>query len=285
MTIEEMIAAAVEGDEVASTPPTGRIVCIRLADTTVVDGNELARGRVLVPDGWTGTEALTSWWGPAMDELVIEPAEIAAVEIDGNGGRELRNTERDTGTRRGENGQRWIANVIDRLRLRRRQTLRVGVDIDGVITRKDWERDPWRELNGWEVLEPLDPEGLAELRRRTHTHKWEVYAITSRPASPGRTVQHQTRRWLTEHDAYELSPVMNPDGRRARVAAALELHWLIDDTWDNCSTTALETDTRVIWIAPKADWDEHDVGGTPNLEASETLREAIELIDQQRVQR
>ena len=122
------------------------------------------------------------------------------------------------------------------------------------------------------------------MRRRTHTHKWEVYAITSRPASPGRTVQHQTRRWLTKHDAYELSPVMNPDGRRARIAAALELDWLIDDTLDNCRTTALETDTRAIWIASPEE-EEADIRTVPNLSVRENLSKAIELIDRQRLAR
>ena len=148
----------------------------------------------------------------------------------------------------------WTMRMTAQLPTRRIRgaVLRVGIDIDGVIASDAWERPPWTIVNGWEQSEVLDAEGLATAVERTRSGAWETYAITARPAGPGRTVQRQTQRWLQEHDAGELSVIVDP-GNRARIARALALDWLIDDHLEHCCCTALETDAQAVWIHPHPD--------------------------------
>ena len=128
--------------------------------------------------------------------------------------------------------------------------LRVGLDIDGVIASTAWERPPWTEPDGWEASAVLDADALAAVVAHVDAARWEAYAITARPAGPGRSVQQQTRRWLHAHRAGALSVVLDP-GNRAAIASALALDWLVDDYLESCTATALETGARAIWIAPR----------------------------------
>ena len=42
----------------------------------------------------------------------------------------------------------------------------------------------------------LDADALAAVVAHVDAARWEAYAITARPAGPGRSVQQQTQRWL-----------------------------------------------------------------------------------------
>ena len=108
---------------------------------------------------------------------------------------------------------------------------------------------------------------------------WEAYAITARPAGPGRSVQQQTQRWLQRHGAGELSVVLDP-GNRAAVASALALDWLVDDYLESCSATALETDARAIWIAPRPTPDALRQAEASGCAHAFGLAEAVALIEQ-----
>ena len=128
--------------------------------------------------------------------------------------------------------------------------LRVGLDIDGVIASTAWGRPPWTVPNGWGRSLLLDADALAAVVAHVDAARWEAYAITARPAGPGRSVQQQTQRWLHGHGAGALSVVLDP-GNRAAIASALALDWLVDDYLESCTATALETGARAVWIAPR----------------------------------
>ena len=101
---------------------------------------------------------------------------------------------------------------------------------------------------GWEQRPVLDAEGLAELAHRARSDAWEVYAITARPTSPGSTTQQQTRRRFEQHDACELSVIVDRR-KRVEIARGLELDWFVDDTLEQCCAVQLETSAVAIWIA------------------------------------
>ena len=69
--------------------------------------------------------------------------------------------------------------------------LRVGLDIDGVIASTAWERPPWTVPNGCWERSLLDADALAAVVAHVDAARWEAYAITARPAGPGRSVQQQ----------------------------------------------------------------------------------------------
>ena len=157
--------------------------------------------------------------------------------------------------------------------------LRMGIDIDGVLASTGWKTPPWELENGWEDARLLDAEGLRHAVHMTEAGAWETYAITARPTGPGRTVQAQTRRWLERHGAGMLSVIVEP-GNRAVIARALDLDWLVDDNFDNCTTTALETDTRVVWVDPTADAAQQRDAQLAGCLWAENLADALDLIEE-----
>ena len=145
----------------------------------------------------------------------------------------------------------WLARLAFGFRASpHTRPLRVGLDIDGVIASTAWVRPPWTVVNGWEASSVADADALAAVVAHVDAARWEAYAITARPAGPGRSVQQQTQRWLHRHGAGALSVVLDP-GNRAAIASALALDWLVDDYLESCTATALETGARAVWIAPR----------------------------------
>ena len=156
--------------------------------------------------------------------------------------------------------------------------LRVGLDIDGVIASTAWERPPWTVPNGWEMSPLLDPDALAAVVAHVDAARWETYAITARPAGPGRSVQQQTQRWLHRHGAGALSVVLDP-GNRAAIASALALDWLVDDYVESCTATALETSARAVWIARRPAVDSLRQAEASGCLYASGLADAVALIE------
>lgn len=171
--------------------------------------------------------------------------------------------------------RRWRNDLMQRLENR---TLRVGIDVDGVMADARWKRPPWDATNGWEQLPLLDGQGLARAVDHVRRNRWEAYAITARPAARGRSVQQQTRRWLAAHDALELSVVIDP-GNRAAIARALALDWVIDDTLEQCCHTTLETPARAIWIAPEPSTEQLRETEFAGCDQAANLSAAIDIIE------
>jgi hypothetical protein len=111
----------------------------------------------------------------------------------------------------------------------------------------------WREIQAtpdfWTTLKPLDPTAIPRIRALSVLHRWEVVFITQRPHTAGETVQCQTQRWLIQQ-GFELPSVLVLRGSRGKVADALHLDFVIDDSPQNCVDILAESRTRAILVLP-----------------------------------
>jgi phosphoglycolate phosphatase-like HAD superfamily hydrolase len=167
----------------------------------------------------------------------------------------------------------------------RRTAFRVAVDMDGVLAdldgalrnRRHETRDShgvarrvvdavkevlttagaehvalWEEIRQvdsfWESLEETEPECVARLAKVAREHQWEVIFLTRRPEVTGDTSQRQTQRWLQAR-GFELPSVFVVQGSRGQIAAALDLHAVVDDDLENCLDVAALSNARPILVS------------------------------------
>ena len=114
----------------------------------------------------------------------------------------------------------------------------------------------WRAIeatpNFWTTLRPIEPGAVERLYQLTGELNWEVFFITQRPGTAGRTVQWQTHKWLVEQGF--LTPSVIPlSGGRGKAASALRLDYLVDDTPQNCLDVLADSAARSILLV-----DPHD---------------------------
>jgi hypothetical protein len=113
------------------------------------------------------------------------------------------------------------------------------------------QRRLWQHIetleNFWETLVEIEPGAIARLGRLAADLQWEVIFLTKRPASAGATSQVQTQRWL-ESKGFALPSVYVVQGSRGRIAAALALDFVIDDTPENCLDVAIDSRARSILV-------------------------------------
>jgi hypothetical protein len=81
--------------------------------------------------------------------------------------------------------------------------------------------------------------------------------LTKRPETAGATAQLQTQRWLQAR-GFELPSVFVVQGSRGRIAAALDLHIVVDDRPENCLDVILDSKARAILV-----WRESQNGVPP----------------------
>jgi hypothetical protein len=114
----------------------------------------------------------------------------------------------------------------------------------------------WRAIEAtpdfWATLQPIEPGAVARLYQLTGELNWEVFFITQRPGTAGRTVQAQTHTWLVQQGF--LTPSVIPlSGGRGKAASALRLDYLVDDTPQNCVDVLSDSAARAILLV-----DPHD---------------------------
>jgi hypothetical protein len=101
--------------------------------------------------------------------------------------------------------------------------------------------------NFWETLNELEPGVLPRLAAIAAERRWEVIFLTKRPATAGSTAQVQTQRWL-ESKGFPLPSVYVVQGSRGRIAASLNLEFVIDDTPANCLDVVVDSEARAILV-------------------------------------
>lgn len=116
----------------------------------------------------------------------------------------------------------------------------------------DWRFDRiWQEVSStpdfWTTLPPLDASAVARIHELAGRYAWEVFFVTQRPATAGETVQRQTQRWLVHH-GFELPTVLVLRGSRGKVAEALHLDFLVDDSLRNCVDILSESQTQPLLV-------------------------------------
>ncbi|MYD85401.1 MAG: hypothetical protein F4130_12815 [Acidobacteria bacterium] len=126
---------------------------------------------------------------------------------------------------------------------------------DGAIS-PALERRIWGDIqsteNFWTTLDPLEPGLIAALHDRAVEDGWDTFFVTQRPATAGDGVQRQTQRWLAEQ-GFPLPAVIVHRASRGRLAAALELDYLVDDTVAHCVDVLEVARTRPIFVCRKPD--------------------------------
>jgi hypothetical protein len=123
------------------------------------------------------------------------------------------------------------------------------------------QRKLWRHVesieNFWETLDELEPGVVRRLATTARERRWEIIFLTKRPETAGATAQLQTQRWLQAR-GFELPSVFVVQGSRGRIAAALDLHIVVDDRPENCLDVILDSKARAILV-----WRESQNGVPP----------------------
>jgi len=113
------------------------------------------------------------------------------------------------------------------------------------------QRKLWRHVeaidNFWETLAELEPGLVARLAALAAERRWEIIFLTKRPQTAGSTAQVQTQRWL-KSKGFPLPSVFVVQGSRGRIAAALDLHIVIDDRPENCLDVVVDSKARAILV-------------------------------------
>jgi hypothetical protein len=123
------------------------------------------------------------------------------------------------------------------------------------------ERQLWRHVtaieNFWETLKEIEPGVVARLAGVATEHRWEIMFLTKRPATAGATAQIQSQQWLAAN-GFRMPSVFVVQGSRGRIAAALDLDFVVDDRPENCLDVVVDSRARsiLVWRA--------DQGPLPN---------------------
>ena len=112
--------------------------------------------------------------------------------------------------------------------------------------RKLWQHVETIE-NFWQSLKEIEPGSIERLAAIVAQRRWEIIFLTKRPHSAGATSQVQSQRWL-ESKGFRLPSVYVVQGSRGRIAAALGLDIVIDDTPENCLDVVVDSKARAILV-------------------------------------
>jgi len=118
------------------------------------------------------------------------------------------------------------------------------------------QRKLWRHIeaieNFWETLAELEPGVVERLAAMAAERRWEIIFLTKRPQTAGSTAQVQTQTWL-KTKGFPLPSVFVVQGSRGRIAAALDLHIVIDDRPENCLDVVVDSKARAILVWREAE--------------------------------
>jgi hypothetical protein len=109
----------------------------------------------------------------------------------------------------------------------------------------------WRHVqsidNFWGSLAELEPGVIARVAELAANRRWEIIFLTKRPECAGETSQVQTQRWL-EAKGFPLPSVFVVQGSRGRIAASLDLDFVVDDRPENCLDVVMDSRARAILV-------------------------------------
>jgi hypothetical protein len=125
-----------------------------------------------------------------------------------------------------------------------------GASTGAILTSRQ-QRQLWQHVASidsfWEGLAELEPGVVQRLATLAMEHRWELIFLTRRPESAGASAQVQTQRWLQAH-GFALPSVYVVQGSRGRIAAALDLDFVIDDRPENCLDVIVDSKARAILV-------------------------------------
>lgn len=101
--------------------------------------------------------------------------------------------------------------------------------------------------NFWGSLVEIESGVIPRLAKIAADRRWEVIFLTKRPECAGPTSQVQTQRWL-EAKGFPLPSVYVVQGSRGRIAASLDLDFVVDDRPENCLDVVVDSKARAILV-------------------------------------
>jgi hypothetical protein len=156
-------------------------------------------------------------------------------------------------------------------------TLRIACDLDGTVADIDsaLEREAVRQFgprpdeqsgtrppralrtlwsrvsateNFWTTLDEIEPGAVRRLATAAAERGWEIIFLTQRPETAGMTAQRQSQQWLEAH-GFERPSVFVVSGSRGKIAAALDLHVVVDDRPENCLDVVADSNavSLLVW--------------------------------------
>jgi hypothetical protein len=132
--------------------------------------------------------------------------------------------------------------------------------------------------NFWTSLRPLEPGVITRIRELAEQHRWEVFFITQRPATEGDTVQRQTQRWLIQQ-GFDMPSVIVLSGARGKLAAALQLDYLVDDSAKNGVDVISDSKARVLLVVRDADNTSEASARRLGLGVVRSISDALEILE------
>lgn len=95
----------------------------------------------------------------------------------------------------------------------------------------------WKKISGiynfWETLYREEGASFFSMKKLAKDKDIELFFITARKPTLGRSVQHQCARWLDAMFSLQY-PTVIVDSNKGPIAAALKLDYFIDDRPKNC---------------------------------------------------
>jgi hypothetical protein len=135
--------------------------------------------------------------------------------------------------------------------LAQRELGRAADDVEKQLAKPDVDR-LWRavagSVNWWVGVPPYEPDQISRLYTESRRRRWEIFFITSRPASAGDTVQLQTQVWLEKYNFILPSVLTAPAGARGELARSLRLDVTIDDRMVNCLEIISASNSKALMV-------------------------------------
>lgn len=129
----------------------------------------------------------------------------------------------------------------------------------------------------WLGLEEIEAGAVELLYDMSTRLGWEVFFVTQRPQTAGRTVQAQTQEWLKAR-GFASPSVLTLRGSRGRAAAALDLDYLIDDQPKNCIDVIADSRCKPILIVRRDSSDLTRAAERLNVPVVRTFAQALREI-------
>ena len=128
----------------------------------------------------------------------------------------------------------------------------------------------------WESLDEVEPGCVARLAALAAQKRWDIIFLTKRPTTLGVTAQVQSQRWL-EAKGFRLPSVYVVSSSRGRIAAALRLDIVVDDTPENCVDVASDSKARTIAVFRNEDTPPATLSGM-GIHVVRSTSEALDLL-------
>jgi hypothetical protein len=156
-------------------------------------------------------------------------------------------------------------------------------EVEAELSKREVER-LWKAVartpNWWLDLPAYEPDQVARLYGLARAGRWEVFFMTSRPASAGDAVQLQTQVWLERHGFYLPSVLTAPAGARGELARSLRIDLVVDDHLVNCMEIVGASNAKAIHMARgPANTARRDQAQSRGIGVVSTLAEGLDAVE------